>query len=468
MALLVHDAGELQSLRYLVNSNNNIPRNLILKLYSSSHNTNGTPLEGDVPSQTAYYEPYDASGLVGYGSTPVTGYPQVVDVRNDQSYSNQYGILLDGSRWNVRTITSAIKTTTGSGNINEYTITVASVTNISVGHYVSGGGVGANATVCAINGNTLVLSVANTSTFASQTLNFGVGTTTASYPEQTFTFSDAANNQVGYYLVRANNMPISVAGVLNAASVSQNVGVAKTGVSGTIGQNFITLYGETKTPTVSGSINLLTVEVDSSVGIATGQRVIGSGIASGARVVGVQTGSPNDIVVLDKKNTSAVSGIGTFFLNVTENITVGMAATHGFLSGQTNAIPANTTINGINEKTGVVYLNNVLLNNIQSAIGDTLYFGSSKVTMANHGLVPGDIIYIAAGAANTTTVSSTYTIFETPSTSVFTTTPALAVGAGGTATLYSSIMFAEKFTNGPYNIQNNGDQIKVTLNISLD
>lgn len=292
MALLVHDAGELQSLRYLVNSNNNIPRNLILKLYSSSHNTNGTPLEGDIPSQTAYYEPYNASGLVGYGSTPVTGYPQVVDIRNDQSYSNQYGILLDGSRWNVRTITSAIKTTTGSGTINEYTITVASVTNISVGHYVSGGGVGANATVCAINGNTLVLSVANASTFASQTLNFGVGTTTASYPEQTFTFSDAANNQVGYYLVRANNMPISVAGVLHAASVSQNVGVAKTGVSGTIGQNFITLYQETVTPTISGSINLFEVEVGSSVGIETNQRVVGSGIAPNARVVGVQTGSP--------------------------------------------------------------------------------------------------------------------------------------------------------------------------------
>ena len=53
MALLVHDNGELQSLRYLVNSNNIVPRNLILKLYSSSHNTNGTPLEGDIPSQTA-------------------------------------------------------------------------------------------------------------------------------------------------------------------------------------------------------------------------------------------------------------------------------------------------------------------------------------------------------------------------------------------------------------------------------
>ena len=37
-----------------------------------------------------------------------------------------------------------------------------------------------------------------------------------------------------------------------------------------------------------------------------------------------------------------------------------------------------------------------------------------------------------------------------------------------TATLYSSIMYAERFTNGPYNIQNNGDQIKITLNVALD
>jgi hypothetical protein len=28
-------------------------------------------------------------------------------------------------------------------------------------------------------------------------------------------------------------------------------------------------------------------------------------------------------------------------------------------------------------------------------------------------------------------------------------------------------MFLEKFTNGPYYIQNNGDQIKITLNVSL-
>jgi hypothetical protein len=466
MALLVHDNGELQSLRYLVNSNNTVPRNLILKLYSSSHNTNGTPLEGDVPSQLAYYEPYDSSGLVGYGTTPVTGYPQVVNNRNDQNYSSQYGILLDGSRWNVRTITTPIKTTTGSGNIGEYTITVTSVSNIAVGHYVSGGGVGSNATVCAINGNTIVLSVANASTFSSQTLNFGVGTTTASYPEQTFTFSGAANNQYGYYLVRANNMPISVNGVLHAASVSANTGVAKTGTTGTVGQTSITLFEKKYTPTVSGSVNLFTVEVNSSVGIATGQRVIGTGIASGARVVGIQTGSPNDLIVLDKRNTGAVSGVGTFFVNVTEDITLGMGVTHGFLPGETNAIPTNSKVIGIDERNRIVYLDGTLLNNIQAATGDTVYFGSSKVTMANHGLVAGDVIYIAAGTANTTTTSSTYTIFETPDASNFTTTPALA--GVGSATLYSSIMFAEKFTNGPYNIQNSGDQIKVTLNISLD
>lgn len=185
MALLVHDNGELQSLRYLVNSHNQTPKNLILKLYSS----NTTPIESDVPSQLKYYEPYDSTGLVGYGTAPSTGYPEVINNRNDQEYSRQYGILLDGSRWNVRTITTPIKSTTGSGNINEYTITVASTTSIAVGHYVTGGSVGANATVAAIDGSTIVLTVKNSATFSNEPLEFGVGTTTASYPEQVFTFT---------------------------------------------------------------------------------------------------------------------------------------------------------------------------------------------------------------------------------------------------------------------------------------
>ena len=53
MALLVPNIGELESLRYLLNATHQIPRNLILKLYTS----NTDPAEGDVPSATAYYEP---------------------------------------------------------------------------------------------------------------------------------------------------------------------------------------------------------------------------------------------------------------------------------------------------------------------------------------------------------------------------------------------------------------------------
>jgi hypothetical protein len=459
MALLVSDSGELQSLRYLVNSNRNIPRNLILKLFTS----NTTPTESDVPSQLKYYEPYDASGLVGYGTAASTGYPLVINNRNDQDYTRNYGILLNGSQWNVRTIVTPIATPTASGNVNEYTITVSSTTNIAVGHYVTGGSVGSNATVAAIDGSTIVLTVKNTGNFSNQAMEFGRGTTTASYAEQTFTFTSAANNCYGYYLVRANNMPVALNGVLHAATVSIGTTVVKSQTSGTIGQNFVTLFPFKSEPTATGIGSDFTIAVSSSAGITTSQRVIGVGIASGATVVGVMN---TTTVILNRKNVGTVSGVCTFFRNVTEDICVGMAVTHGFLFGETDALPTSTLVTGIDEKTGIVYLSNSLNNNIQSATGNSVYFNYSKVTANDHGLVPGDVIYIAAGAANTTTTSLTYTIFETPSINTFTTTPSLA--GVGSATLYSSIFFAERFTNGPYNIQNNGDQIKVTLNVSLD
>ena len=77
------------------------------------------------------------------------------------------------------------------------------------------------------------------------------------------------------------------------------------------------------------------------------------------------------------------------------------------------------------------------------------------------------MIYVSRHLDGTTSVApGHYTVFETPSGTTFTTTPALA--GTGKCTLYPSIFFAEKFTNGPYAIQNDGDQIKVTLNVSLD
>jgi hypothetical protein len=459
MALLVSDNGELQSLRYLVNSNHNIPRNLILKLFTS----NTTPAEADVPSQSKYYEPYDDSGLVGYGTPASTGYPLVENNRWDQDYSQQYGILLNGSQWNVRTILQPIATPTASGNVGEYTITVSSPLNIAVGHYVEGGGVGSNATVAAIDGNTVVLTQPNVSNFTNEPMEFGRGTTTASYPEQTFTFTSAANNAFGYYLVRANNLPVDIHGVEDAVSVSTGSTVAKSQTVGTVGQDFITLFEFKQEPTAVGLESEFTVEVSTATGITTDQRVEGQGIFEGARVVGIMN---TTTIVLDKANIGAVSGIVTFYSNVSENITVGMGVTHGNLPGEVNAIPEGTVITGINEQDRIVYLSNQLVNNIQNATGNIVYFNYSEIDAPNHGLVPGDIIYVATGTGNTATDSSTYTVFESKDSNTFTTTPAL--NGEGSATLYSSIFFAERFTNGPYNIQNNGDQIKVTLNISLD
>jgi hypothetical protein len=458
MALLVPDSGELQSLRYLVNSNHNIPRNLILKLYSS----NTTPAEGDAPTQSAYYEPYDDSGSIGYGVTPNNGYPQVANNRFDQDYSRQYGILLNGNLWNVRTILTPIASTTGSGTAGQYTITVTNTLNIAVGHYVSGGGVGSNATVCAIDGTTLVLSVPNASNFSGQALEFGVGTTTASYPEQTFTFTDAGNQQYGYYLARANNLPLSLHGVANAATVAANAGVAKSQTIGVIGQSYVTIFETTFTPTGVGTAGRFEITVSSASGITTNQRVVGSNIPSGTRVVGYN----GSTVYINKPLAGSVSGVTTFYKNVTEDVTIGMGVTHTNAVGEVNSIPAGTKVIGIDEANRVVYLNQALVNNIQNATGDTITFSSSKMIGTSHGLVPGDVIYIAAGTGNTTTTSLTYTVFETPDADTFTTSPAL--NGSGNATLYSSIFFAERFTNGPYNVQNNGDQIKVTLNVSLD
>ena len=72
MALLVTDQGEIDSLRTLLNATHTIPRNLVLKLYTS----NNDPLEADVPTNTDYFEAYDAGNASGYGAAPVTGYPE--------------------------------------------------------------------------------------------------------------------------------------------------------------------------------------------------------------------------------------------------------------------------------------------------------------------------------------------------------------------------------------------------------
>lgn len=335
MALLVPNIGEIESLRYLIAQNNFVadledtsPRNLVLKLYTS----NTTPSEGDVPSTSSYFEPYIDGNVNGYGTTANTGYPNCVNNRTDQSYTQQYGILLNGSRWVIKNV--------GSG-------------------------------------------------------------TTATYPEQTFTFSGPAGNIYGYYVTRANNMPVAVQGVEHAAGVGIGTTVTK---------------GNNSDPCI-GVVGNSYFIVDPQVAIddlTLGQYVAGNlGIATGTRII------------------------------------------------------------GIDRALQVVYIDKPLVDNIQAATDPSIDFSYGKIQVTNHGLRRGDILYIAAGAGNTTLESNVYTVFDVPNADEFYTTPALTATSNGvlglnTATLYSSIMYAERFTNGPYNIQNNGDQIKITLNVALD
>jgi hypothetical protein len=335
MALLVPDIGELESLRYLIAQNNHTaslseqsPRNLVLKLFTS----NTTPAESDVPSVSAYYEPYGIGNTNAYGYTPSTGYPACVNNRTDQSYTSQYGILLNGSRWQIAQV---------------------------------GGG------------------------------------TTATYPEQTFTFTGAAGSIFGYYVTRANNLPVSIQGVVNTCAVGIGTTISK---------------GDNSNPTI-----------------------------------GV---------------------IGNSYVTINTNVSVD-DITLGQVVGGNSGIQTGTKVVGVDRALKTVYLDKSLIDNIQVATSPTITFSFAKVVKTGHQLVAGDVLYIAAGTGNTTLVSQPYTVFSVPNAAEFYTTPSLnptlnATAGLNTCTLYSSIMYAERFTNGPYPIQNNGDQIKITLNVALE
>ena len=482
MALLVTDQGEIDSLRTLLNSTHSIPRNLILKLYTGPSTA---PSEQDVPSATKYFEPYNASNSSGYGSAPNTGYHSVVNNRTeeDQDFSANYGRLLNGTRWTIATTASGAGIArTFSGTSGTYQIVVApNTTDIKKGDYVTAAsGIPANTYVVDIDGNNIEISQKLTATITAGTAcTFAVGRTTATYPEQVFTFSQAAGDVYGYYLARANNMPVTLQGVVDGGTVAAlGTSIEKAECKGVIGNNYIELKDDTVVSAISaGAQNGFVITVASGTGVVKGQVVTGTNIPAETRVVGVAT---NDIY-LDKAITGGnASGNATFKKNIAEELTVGQAVTKTGGGGQTgpDAFPANTTITGIDlatksgEQGPRVYLSNQLTDNVGTASSnDKVDFDYSVMTTdpsgsaVDHNLNVGDVIYIAQGTTSTITAQH-YTVHTVPTNSTFTTTPALS--GTGDATLYSSIFFAEQFTNGPYAIQNPGDQIKVTLNVSLD
>ena len=483
MALLVTDQGEIDSLRTLLNATHEIPRNLVLKLYTGPSTP---PTEQDVPSATKYFEPYNATNTSGYGSSATTGYPTINNNRTEenQDFSEGYGILLNGNRWSIATTSSGQAISkTFSGSTGTYQIVVNNNTDLKKGDYVTGTGIPANTYVVDIDGNNIEISQKLTANVTAGTAcDFAVGRTTASYPEQIFTFSGAAGNVYGYYLARANNMPVTLHGVVDGGTVAAlGTSIEKAGCKGVIGNNYIELLETSFTQAISsGAQNSFVLGLAAGGNLASikvGQRVSGTNIPTETRVSGID----GQNIYIDKAITGGnASGDATFIPDVAAELTVGQVVTKtgGGGQGGPDAFPADTTIIGIDysKQTGEigpkVFLSNQLTDNVGTASSnDKVDFDYSVMTSdpsgtaVSHGLNVGDVIYIAQGTTSTITAQH-YTVHTVPTNSTFTTTPALS--GTGDATLYSSIFFAEQFTNGPYAIQNPGDQIKVTLNVSLD
>ena len=485
MALLVTDQGEIDSLRTLLNATHTIPRNLVLKLYTAPSTA---PLETDTPSQTAYFEPFNGNNQHNNGSAPTTGYKACVNNRNeeDQDFTGQYGKLLNGNLWSINTTTTAVHTAKVTGTSGSYAVTVdntgTGATKIKKGDYAVRAGIPDNTYVVDIDGLNLQLSQKLTANLTAEDTQFGRGRTTASYPEEIFTFDSAAGNVYGYYLARANNMPVGLQGKLDGGSLAATGDIDKETCLGVVGNNYIQLKDLKTTATAisAGAQNSYELTVASVTGIVVGQFVEATNVPTKAKVVGVD----GTKVYIDKAITGGnASGNLQCVIEVAKEVTIGQAVTMTGGTGQTgpDAFPANTVVTGITYATDTangeqgprIYLNNNLTANVGTASSnDKVKFSNSVMTTdpggtaVAHKLNPGDVIYIAQGTSNGPTTAGHYTVFEVPTNSTFTTTPALA-GAGD-ATLYSSIFFAEQFTNGPYQIQNPGDQIKVTLNVSLD
>jgi len=415
MALLVPDIGEQESIRYIVNNTQQAPRNLILKLVSSTTATPAyAPAEADTPKslRTALFvEPYTYANNATADSSPY-GYQKVTDTGTNvisrapsSVYSNQYGILLHGSNWTV--------TTTAGG------------TNV----------------------------------------------TTASYPQQTFQFTSGSTYIHGYYVARANtisqqflNNSGATAGVTVAATsftATAAAAIATPVVTNTLGSKILALSpvqqaaANASQGTGQGAYNSTSILMNVTVTASVGDYVVGTGVGPYARVTAIVGTGSTCVVSVSVPCTGAVSGTLSFY--------TGKVAPGQTVADVGNAtIPAATTVTGYDPVNGYVFMSAAFTGTVST----TITFSYLNVLATAHGGTNGDVIFLANDTAVITEQS--YTIQNVAANS-FDTWPAIpSTATTGRVVIYDSIMYEEKFTNGPYYIQNNGDQIKITLNVSLD
>ena len=296
----------------------------------------------------------------------------------------------------------------------------------------------------------------------------GTDTTTASYPEQTFTFTAGSTYIHGYYVARANSIAqIFLNNSTGSATVAANAtltGTAATATASggpngfatnTLGSVYVQVQPAASQTGSAGAYNSSSFTCATVTGIAIGQYAVGTGVGPYARVTGIS----GTTISVSVPCTGTVSGTVNFFEG-------------RFAQGQditaTAGIPGSTTIVGYDPTNGIITLSQAANATVTGTVTATF----RAVAATAHGGLPGDVVYLARQSGNSTLVTGSYIINHCPDANSFETIPAISTGASATGgangvIIYDSIMFLEKFTNGPYFIQNNGDQIKITLNVSL-
>jgi hypothetical protein len=295
----------------------------------------------------------------------------------------------------------------------------------------------------------------------------GTDTTTASYPEQTFTFTSGNTYIHGYMVCRANSIKQdflnNTTASVTVAAASALTGTASTATANggpngfatnTLGSPYCQVNAVASPTGSAGAFNSSSFTVSSATGIVVGQYAVGTGIGPYARVTAINSTT----ISLSVPCTGTVSGTVNFY--------EGRWAQGQDISG--TGIPASTKINGYDPMTGIITLSQ----NANATISGTITAAFKVISGTAHGGLPGDVVYLARQSGNSTLVAGTYLINHCPDANSFETIPAIdntasATGGSNGVVIYDSIMFLEKFTNGPYYIQNNGDQIKITLNVSL-
>lgn len=295
----------------------------------------------------------------------------------------------------------------------------------------------------------------------------GTDTSTASYPEQTFNFTSGSVYIHGYMVSRANsviqqfknNTTAAVTIAANAALTGTASAATATGgpngfSTNTLGSVYVQVNAVATSTGSAGGFNTANFTVASATGILVGQYAIGTNVGPYARVIGIN----GTTISVSVPCTGTVSGSVSFY--------EGRFAQGQDITG--TGIPGSTTVVGYDPTNGIITLSQAA----NATVSGVVTAAFRVVAATAHGALPGDVVYLARQTGNVTLVTGTYIVNNCPDANSFETTPAISTAASATGgangvIIYDSIMFLEKFTNGPYFIQNNGDQIKVTLNVSL-